>query len=306
MDNYANILNGKGNAGGLGSNNRSTNITRSVWTGVVISNEDEFDGNRLRVRIAALDKGIEDTDIALICDPLIPTFNTILPKKGEAVRVILCDVSKPYSLRLWVGPVISQFQNIDEDPIDTALCLTNEAKVQPQKPIKTIKNAEKIFPVTKNEKENVNQIGRNNTIIKHRDNELTVSTGRHIIDKNTELNETNPSILKQKLSTLDDKTTQSSTVVMSDIIALLSHKGNKVTKNNYEIDDQDIETIKTDGYSLLKAEPMIDFLKELIQYLCVTHNHPFTNLPPSSDLEAAKKLINFDFDSVISKNHKIN
>lgn len=299
MDTYSNQINGKGK-----KNNNNNNIvtTRSIWTGTVISNVDEFDGNRLSVRIQGLDRGIEDDDVSLICCPLFPPFNGLLPKKGEAVMVFLSDTSKPFSLRYWAGPVISQYQNIDEDPIDSALSLTPEARVKPLKPISTIKNANKIFPVEKDDKENLNNIGRDNTIIKHRKNELTLNTGRHLTNKNTELNEKNPTFTRLRL--LEDDS-ESSQVSVADIFAFISHKGEKLTKNNHSLDDQDIETIKKDGYSFLKAEPTIELFQLIIQYLCVQHTHPQNNLK-STKVEATDKLLNFDFNTIISKNHKIN
>ncbi len=300
--NSNNFMIGVDKSNRYGDNKDKPLITRTIWYGVVISIDDPFDGNRIKARIGTLDREIEDGSDLLYAFPMMHKTHTLLPKVGEAVAIMISDPSKPYSNRFWFGPINSQFQNILNDPQETALSLTNEAITGPDKPLQTIPNASKLYPVSKEAKANRTDLGRDNTAIEHRKNELKIGAGRHLTSKPQKLNENNPCFSRYRLSE-DDKT--SSVVHVADYHVFIAKNGDKISNTNTFTDD-DLKNVIEKGNSMVKGEPMVEFLKLMRDYVVLIHNHRNNNLPPNAEADAAKALLDFNFDSIISKYHKIN
>lgn len=280
--------------------NNNTRNMKNAYFGVVIDNNDINDGGVLLVRIPELDKFIEEPNL-LKAFPLLPKTNSYtIPAIGEAVIVFLLDPEKPYSNRFWVGPVISQFQNLALDPYQSALNLTNQPLNTPLKPISSIPTAKGLYP-SKYERDVVYNLGRNNTDIKHEKNKLTIRAGKHLTNKPTEKNNKNTSLSQYYLSE-DNKTSYK--VDYADYHLMLSYLSTQLTENE-ELTEDDYKNVIEKGYSLLKAEPTIQLLKLIINIL-LTHTHPNNNVKTSENYENVKELSNFDFEQILSKYHKIN
>lgn len=285
------------------SNNNSNKPvnTRTIFTAIVISNDDPTNGCRIKCKIPVYDSNLSDESDKIFANPILPITNNTLPKVGESVLVILSDISKPYSLRYYIGPIIPQYQNMGSSPAETALCLTNEATTAPLASLDTIADAEGIYPISSKDKEGVNIIGRSNTDITQNTNEVLIRSGKHLTKSPLIRNKRNIAYSRYRL-TEDNETSSISHV--ADYHFLLSHK----SKNSFPeriLTDKDIEFLKDNSSSLLKAEPTIELLKLIVNYLCVGHSHEYNNLSSSED-DTNKSLLNFDFNSLSSDYHRIN
>lgn len=295
------LLGTESSSSGKQNNGNTNNITRSIYTAYVISVEDNADGCRIKAKIPQFDRQISNDSDKLYAYPFSPINNNIIPKVGEAVWIILGDLSTPYSYRFYSGPIIPQYQNINNSPFETALSLTNEATTAPLKAIRTIEDTEGLYPIDKETKHGINTIGRDNTDIIQRKNELLIRTGKHLTDKNTLKNNNNPVYSKYRLS-LDDKT--SSILHVADRHLFVSHKSGKSLPSKI-MSDEELDSLfnSNDSFGLLKAEPTIKLLKLLVKVIA-THSHEYHNLSTSQS-DTLDALLNYDFNSIFSTNHKI-
>ncbi len=279
-------------------NKNNKEITQSIYYGQVIDIDDSLDGLRIKVYIPGIDAGIDQSQLPYVMS-LLPKMFLCVPKKGESVVVLLGDIKKPYSMRYWIGPFISEYQKIGFDSFQSATSITDQALIKSGKGINTIPSANGVFPVNPDNINYLSIIGRNNSDLQFTDNTLILRAGYHQTTGITTLNTFNPSYLR--LSLLKDDS-QSSASIVADQINLISHKGEKITK--VIIGDEDVLNMSEKGYSLLRAELTIEFMKKFLS-LFQNHVHKHTHEPPT-DSEALKELLNFDFDKILNKYIKIN
>jgi hypothetical protein len=159
--------------------NQNLQNKKNAYFGVVVDNNDPNDSGMLYVRIPELDKNMDSKNLIKAYPLLSKVNNYTIPTIGEAVIIFLIDPDKPYTNRFWVGPIISQFQKMEQDPYQTALNLTDQPNNTPLKPISTIPTAKGLFP-SKYERDVVYSLGRNNTDIKHEKNKITIRAGKHL------------------------------------------------------------------------------------------------------------------------------
>jgi len=76
------------------------------YFGKVVNNDDNFDGNRVKVRIKGIDDAVLDGDLKF-CFPMIPRHLNIVPNIGETVVIIVPHTSNPFENRMYFGPIIS-------------------------------------------------------------------------------------------------------------------------------------------------------------------------------------------------------
>jgi hypothetical protein len=272
-------------------------ITRTVYYAEVISVEDPTDGGRIKVRIEKFDGELSNDGLPWAY-PLLPKFFHIYPKIGELVRIFIEDIKYPERGRFWMGSIISQPQKFWFDSLYTAGSTTDMALTRPEKAVSTFPDAKGVFP----EKEDIALIGRNNTDVVLKDNQLIIRTGKHEKDKILKLNTKNPASLIQTLEEVDDKLT-SSTIINSDKIALISHDGiPKFKAARIDLDER--ERIFNDAHPMVRGDVLVEALK-LIRRAITLHIHGYNALPADrntiiSDLES------IDFESMLQKNILIN
>lgn len=279
--------------------NQNLQNKKNAYFGVVVDNNDPNDSGMLYVRIPELDKNMETKNLIKAYPLLSKVNNYTIPTIGEAVIVFLIDPDKPYTNRFWVGPIISQFQKMEQDPYQTALNLTDQPNNTPLEPISSIPTAKGLYP-SKYERDVVYSLGRNNTDIKHEKNKVTIRAGKHLTDKPTVRNEKNTALIQMYLSE-DNK--NSYKVDYADYHLFLSYLSTQLTSQ--DLTESDYKNVIDKGYSFLKAEPTIELLKLMIKLL-LEHTHPYNNVKTSNEVEDAKKLLNYDYDSIKSKYHKFN
>jgi hypothetical protein len=107
---------------------------------------------------------------------------------------------------------------------------------------------------------------------------------------------------------MKDDDSLSSITMLADVLVLLSRDTNssKLTKNNYDISTDDVDNIIKDGYSMLRAEPVIDLLQKIIQFLVVEHVHSYNGKEPINNIESARNLLQYDFNKLVNKGVKLN
>ena len=278
----------------------------------VISIDDDTDADRIKIRLYPEDndKTLSEIDYAF---PLLPKMFHVKPKVGEGVLVLLATTNDGNSQRYYIGPVISQDHRIYEDPYfmggDSFLRgACKKFDVAPRMDAKqngTLPNDEDIVIR-----------GRKNSDIQITDNDVRLKSGVKIVDENDHykisFNEKNPSYIKTKyhLNPLTDGT-KSSTVIVGDKIALLSHNSEKnfnLTDRNELITDEELNKVIASAYKLPYGEKLVEFLKVFVEAF-TTHTHPFSMMPPNPahTIELnSKKLDMLDRETMLSDTIRIN
>jgi hypothetical protein len=278
----------------------TNNISRTIYYGEVISINDETDGGRIKVKIADLDNRTANDDLPW-CYPLLPKFFHLYPQIGEMVRIFIEDIKFPQRSRFWLGSIISQPQKIGLDTIYNALSTTNMGLTVPDPAPATYPASDGVFPT----KTDVAIIGRVNTDIILRINELHLRAGKHENDDILTLNSKNPAEISLIFEPLNDDENNfySNTVILSDKIALISHSGNPKFKSS-KLETKDRDKIFKEGHPLARADVLVEAL-ELMRKAIVQHIHAYSGLPVDTTA-IINDLNKIDFNAILQKNIVIN
>ncbi len=274
-------------------------ITRTIYYGEVTSIEDFTDGGRIKVRIGGLDNNTGNDDLPW-CYPILPKFFHIIPQIGEVVRIFIEDTKYPERSRYWIGSVISQPQKIGFDSLYTALSTTNLGLTVPEQAPSTYPDAEGVFPL----KTDVAIVGKVNSDVILRINEVHIRAGKHENDNILKLNVKNPAEIamtyEQKSNSQDY---YSNTIVMSDKIALISHSGNPQFKAA-RLESKDRVRIFEQGHPIARADILVQAL-EIFRKALITHIHGYSNMPLDKTA-IIKDLESLNFEAILQKNIVIN
>jgi len=271
---------------------------RNIYWAEVISIKDDTDGGRIRVRIPDLDKKIPNSKLPFTY-PMEPKFFHVYPKVGEVVRVFIEDLEYPQRSRFWLGPIISQLQKINFDPIFTSLSTTNINFTSPEPAISSYPDAKGVFP----NKEDIAVLGRNNADMILRERDVEIRAGQHENNDPLTLNKKNPSSIRGTYD-ITGETTISSTVLMGDKIALISHDGIPKFKA-VEIDQNERQRIFEQGHPLGRGDVIVQALELIRDVLINDHSHPYPNLPADKSGKVLE-LEKIDFTQILQKNIVIN
>jgi hypothetical protein len=274
-------------------------VTRTIYYGEVISITDNTDGGRIQVKIPDLDNKTANTDLPY-CYPMLPKFFHLLPQVGEMVRVFIEDIKYPERSRYWMGSIISQPQKIGFDTIYTALSTTNMGLTIPEPAPSTLPDAKGVFPLPTD----VAIIGKINTDVILRTNEVHIRAGKHENGNVLKLNTKNPAsvnlVFEQQKGNANF---YSNTVVFSDKIALISHTGKPQFKAA-ELTADDRTRIFTEGHPIARGDVLIEALN-ILRNAIINHIHGYSNLPADKNA-LIKDLENINFDNILQKNIVIN
>lgn len=275
------------------------NISRTIYYGEVVSIEDETEGGRIKVKIQDLDNKTPNGDLPW-CYPLVPKFFHVFPKLGEVVRIFIEDIKYPQRSRFWEGPIISQPQKVKFDSIFTALSTTNMALTSPEPAPNTNPNAVGVFPM----KEDIAIVGRVNTDIILKINEVHIRAGKHENDNVLNLNLKNPATLSMIYETKTENTNfYSNTILMSDKIGIISHDGKPQFKAA-RLTAKDREKIFTEGHPIARGDVLVEALN-ILRNAIVNHIHGYLNVPADKE-SIITALEQIDFDTILQKNIVIN
>jgi len=276
-----------------------TKITRTIYYGEVVITEDPTDGGRIKVKIPDIDNKTSNDELPW-CYPLLPKFFHVYPKVGEMVRIFIEDIKYPTRSRFWMGSIISQPQNIAYDSIYTALSTTNMALTNPQPAVNTYPDAAGIYPL----KEDVAIVGRVNTDIILRINEVHLRAGKHENDNVLKLNTKNPATISMIFEPMKSATDfYSNTIIQSDKIAILSHEGKPQFKSA-RLTPEDRVRIFEDGHPIVRGDVLVEALN-IFKNALINHIHGYAKLP-ADKTDIINTLESINFDNMLQKNIVIN
>lgn len=274
-------------------------ITRTIYYGEVVSIDDPTDGGRIKVRIPGFDNKTSNDELPW-CYPLMPKFFHVYPRVGEMVRIFIENVKYPERSRFWLGSIISQPQKIGFDTIYTALSTTNYELISPEPAPSKYPDADGVFPL----KTDVAIVGRVNTDVILRINEVHIRAGKHENDNILKLNTINPAeiSLVYEPSSGTSKFISSS-IIMSDKIALISHSGNPQFKAA-RIESKDREKIFKEAHPIGRGDIIIEVL-EIFRKALINHIHGYSGLP-ADKTSIISSLEKIDLNAIINENIVIN
>lgn len=274
-------------------------VTRTIYYGEVVLTEDPTDGGRIKVKILDLDNKTGNADLPW-CYPLMPKFFHIYPKIGECVRVFIEDIKYPQRSRFWEGPVISQPQRINFDSILTALDTTNMALNPPAVAVSTLPNAVGVYPL----KEDIAIVGRVNTDVILRINQVQIRAGKHENGDVLTLNTKNPASLSLIFEPKQSEANYySNTIIMSDKIGIISHDGKPQFKAARQTPEDRIKIFEQ-GHPMVRGDVLFEILN-IFRNALIGHIHPYSKVP--ADKEAIiSALEGINFEAMLQKNIVIN
>ena len=269
---------------------------RTIYYGEVISIDDNTDGGRIKVRIPDLDNRTGNIDLPWSY-PLLPKFFHLFPQVGEIVRIFIEDIKFPEKSRFWLGSVVSQPHKIGFDSKYTALSTTNLGLTAPESAPSTYPDALGVFPL----KTDVAIVGKVNTDIILKLNEVHIRAGKHENDNVLKLNVKNPAeismVFEPKVGTENEY--YSNTVIMSDKIALISHSGNPQFKAA-RLTPEDRIRIFEEGHPIARADVLVEAL-EILRSALINHIHGYSGLG-ADKTEVIRKLEEIQFEAILQKN----
>jgi hypothetical protein len=272
------------------------NIYSNIQFGEVISIKDDLDMGRIKVRVIGIDDKYNILDNDLVsCMPLQPKFFHVIPKVGEIVKVFLSDIKRPFSLRYWIGPVISQPQFYNNENKITALNSSEYGLTTPSSAPSKIENAKGIYP----EVDEIAILGRDNNDIILKDKQVTLRVGKHIFNNNLRLNRKNPGYINLRMSDDGELTT---IMTVANKIGIMSHNGKR--KFNSILDSDEIDRFFEESHPMLKGDLTLEVLKKIINAV-LFHVHGGSGVPPAST-NPILELEKIDLNRIISENIRIN
>ena len=274
-----------------------------IYIGEVIDINDPAGGDRIKVRILPEDKW-KDADGIDYAFPLLPKTLHVKPKVGEAVLVICADDNNQASQRYYIGPIISQPQDMFYE--DYQFNATSLIKGGVAKPKKSIGQNQSATGSLAKDDETAFYSRRNSDIIMS-DNDIRIRCGSRLLTNNSsntgiEFNKKNPSYIKLKYheQPLDNKlqpnsSSHSSATIVADEINLLSNKSkdpllgsNELYDPNEQINDENMQKIINEAHVLPYGDVLVDFLMDFLQ-MFKSHTHKYANDTPCED-DFAKAL----------------
>ena len=303
------LISGKYNFGGGSTLFDSKLGTSNIFIGKVVSITDELGGGLIQVRIKGYDDKISDTDLPQ-CFPLLQKFINVFPNVGESVFIFLTDDTNKYDSRFYMGPIISQLQNLKNDNhFFSSRSMLSSGVVAPDVNVENLPDAKGIFP----KKGDISILGRDNSDIQLKSNEVVIRSGIHLSNNALKFNKINPGYIQVKsnikIGTDSNKNAINGSVtnIVSNRINLLSHNGNvrfNLTDQDSLITDDELQKILSNTQGILYGNDTITFLKLVIN-MALNHVHPYSSLPACKD-DNYKKLNDFNLTSLLNQNVRIN
>lgn len=268
---------------------------------------DDDGGGRIRAIVLPEDKD-KAWDKIPYAFPLLPKMMHIVPKVGEAVLILTSKLDDANSQRYYLGPIIHQpqFMNFDSYEIGATTMLDGGPGFPSLAP-SYVPDSLGALP----KDEDIALMGRKNTDIVLGENDVKIECGVRLLDEDNrevKFNRTNPTYIKLKRhdTELSDNSTSTATIV-SENINLISTIGSPYieTADNKElITDEAINKIIEEAHVLPYGDILVKFLKIFVNAF-LTHTHPYPGMPPVQEANYMN-VSNFDLDTILSKNVRIN
>lgn len=302
----------------------STNVLQEeilIRIGEVVSVDDEYNGLRIKVRLAE-DNSVGNDEEIPYAFPLLPKTIQSVPKKGEAVFILTSRLNKKDSIRYYIGPLISQPQYFYDEKYYGGFGSSHSLiKGALSKPLETINH----FHETKGAFPEINDIaliGRKSEDIILKDGEIDVRCGirgKKIFDENSDdeplqgdviFNTQSPAYLQLKyqrgLCKGNKQVADSVINLVADKINLISHKDTEhhnLTDQENLINPNELDEIMSKLHQVPYGDLLLDFLKRMKNAIN-NHVHPYPGLPPVK-CEYVNNMLNFDIETILSENVRI-
>ena len=272
-----------------------------IYIGEVIDIEDPQGGDRIKVRLRPGDKWKNDEEVDYAF-PLLPKHLHVKPKVGEAVLVICAIDGIQATQRYYIGPIISQPQDMYYDDYQFgATALLQRSLAKPQQSIAQDATATgalaKPDEIAIYSRQNSDVILSNNDVRIRCGSRLLTTVSNPETSDNIKFNVKNPSFIKLKYHEtplinkyqLQSKESMSTATIVADEIALLSHKsknpmfgsGEFVDKNE-QITDENLQKVIDEAHVLPYGDVLVDFLMGFLQ-MFKSHTHNYNNDTPVED-----------------------
>lgn len=303
---------------------------RFIEVAEVVSVDDPYHMGRIKVRIKGPastggDDGTLDNDLPW-CFPLLPkTFNST-PKPREAVFVMFFSRYREFADRLYIGPIISQPDKLNNDPYyNTALRGFTFASIRPDTTVDSIPELNGVYPA-------INDIsiqGRYNTDITQKNNEVVIRAGKFEINKSSKpygfvFNNKTQSYIQMKNDVViapKTETTEAKLGTVTNVVAnkinLLTHEDGNPRFNLLEqkdlISDETLALILKDAHQIPFGDILLEYLI-LLKNAILYHVHngsgnPATDLTTSGNQQTIAELkakANDLEKRMLSKNVRVN
>jgi len=228
------------------------------------------------------DRTLDNTNIPFSF-PLLPKHLYVKPKVGEFVIVLGYDDSH----RFFVGPIIPQLDKLDKEDTLYAKSFLDEGMLAPHPNPRQVRGSDGVYP----QEDEIAFMGRKNTDIIHKDNEMWIRAGSYIDTPNGKVFSESPTYLMLKNNpngqyqpnvsnpedfreTVNYKT--SATLVAEEINLISSSNRakqlHKVADPNDMITDIEMRNILENAYHLPYGEKLVDILGQMMT-LFLTHVH---------------------------------
>jgi hypothetical protein len=303
-----------------------------IQLGEVISTDDPNALGRIKVRIIGPtskggDDGIPNENLAW-CFPLLPKHLQAPVKVKEAVFIFIFNKEREFQDRLYLGPIISQSQQLDYDPyFITALRGFSFANQTPNLSPNTVPEINGVFP----NKEDVSIQGRYNTDITQKPNEVVIRAGKFMKSTpnsnnpfNFKFNAKTQAFIQIKNDVIIKPATQNEEVKYGSVINHVANKINLITladgSPNFNvlnqdnlISDDELANILKDAHQLPFGDVLLEYLI-LLKNMVLNHVHNGSGKPPTDLTTSGNKQSVAEFKakaddlekSMLSKNIRIN
>lgn len=310
-----------------------SNNEQNVSLGVVVSVDDPNYIGRIKVRIKGTrskggDDGVLDADLPWAL-PMIPKFLSTQPKIGEAVYIFTFSDDKRHVDRMYLGPIISQPQQLNFDPFYvSALRGFSFSSEYPDVSVATIPEIKGVFP----NPDDISIQGRFNTDITQKSNEIIIRAGKFeartpdpkVNPFNFKFNTKTQGYIQIKNDVITVKGTDqqkeergSVTNMVANKINLLTHKNGSprfdLTNQDNLISDDELARILDEAHQLPFGDVLLEYLRllkdALFGHVHNGHGNSATDLTASGNKQAlaAFKAKADDLEkAMLSKNIRIN
>ena len=287
----------------------------SGYIGYVTAVTDDYHAERVKA-VIQLDKGKPINEIPYAF-PLLPKMIHVKPKVGEAVIILIPNEGKFNAQRFYIGPIISQPQNMFKDAFATmsATKFLNGGLDVPQNSVDNQPLAATVMP----EDDEIAILGRKNGEIIIGDNDIRLRCGVRVTNENKPeitlngrtdngITDENariaPSFIKlayhpehlktdAKPNEINPHTdTLSTATIVADKINLISPNGDggfNLPGDKEAITDEKMKQIIETAHKLPYGDVLCDLLSLFLK-MYMNHTHAYPGLPP---LNADPDSVNF-------------
>ena len=311
---------------------------KKIQLGVVSSIDDDYSMGRIKVFIPGQpevggDDGTPQKDLPW-CYPMLQKFFSSTPKVGEGVLIFTFDNQKTHSDRFYLGPLISQLDKLNNDPIgSTGLRPFSFTLFAPQVNPATIPALNGVFPRV----DDIAIQGRDNTDLIFRKDEILLRAGKFVKVNKTQNNQNNPNFvelnnpydfefnrttpgyiqIKNNVSftpsVVNNPDIGSAINIVANKINLLTHKDGaprfNLANQENQLSDGEMLNILANAHPLPFGDILVQYLK-LLKNAFLNHVHNNNGKTPTGLGDGAVKKFSDDAtdleNRMLSKNIRIN